>query len=81
MKVAVQKAILNSLRTGEIPNVLSLMLYKPKTKLRIETILNIGIVMRGKFPEVYWNMNLTSTELRIMHYVYDNVLRIYQNAA
>ena len=77
VRVAVQKAIFKSLKMGTVPNVLSLMVSKPKTQLKIETILNIGIVMRGKFPEIFWEMDLTSTELRILHYVYDNVLRIY----
>ena len=81
MKTAVRHVILQSLKFGEIPDVLSLMVYKPQTSLIINTLLNIGILMKGKLPDIYWDMNLSSVELRIVNYVYTNILRLYTSFA
>lgn len=79
MRQSVRKAILDSLRAGMMPDLRAAMVIpipKPQT-IKVNDILNIGMVMCGKVPDVYWNMDLTPTETVILQYVYSNVLRLY----
>lgn len=40
-------------------------------------ILDAGLLANGKMPDVYWEMGLTGSEMRIMHYIYSNCIRLY----
>lgn len=46
-------------------------------KFRVNDILDIGALASGKMPDLYWELDLTGSELRIVRYVWDNVLRLY----
>ena len=46
-------------------------------KISVNELLDIGIMLNGKFPEVYWDMGLSGSEIKVLRYVYNNCLRLY----
>lgn len=45
-------------------------------ELNVNDILQLGRVMMGNAPTVYWDMDLTGAETKILRYLYANILRI-----
>ena len=46
-------------------------------KISVNDLLEIGLLLNGKMPEIYWNMGLSGSEMKILRYVYNNCLRLY----
>ena len=45
----------------------------------VHNILDAGLLSNGKFPDIYWDLDLTCSELKIVRYVYNNCLRLYKD--
>lgn len=44
----------------------------------VNDILDAGLLANGKLPDIYWELNLSGTELKVLRYVYSNCLRLYR---
>lgn len=47
--------------------------------ISVNSILDAGLLVHGKLPDIYWELNLTGSEMKILRYVYNNCLRLYKN--
>lgn len=47
--------------------------------ISVNSILDAGLIVNGKFPDIYWELNLTGSEIKILRYVYNNCIRLYNN--
>lgn len=45
----------------------------------INTLLDIATLVNGKLFDMYWEFNLTGSEMKILRYVFNNCLRIYKD--
>lgn len=49
------------------------------SSIHVNNILDAGLLVHGKLPDIYWNLDLTGTEIKVLRYVYNNCLRLYKN--
>lgn len=47
--------------------------------ISVNSILDAGLLVHGKLPDIYWELSLTGSEMKILRYVYNNCLRLYKN--
>lgn len=47
--------------------------------ISVNSILDAGLIVHGKFPDIYWELNLTGSEIKVLRYIYNNCLRLYKN--
>lgn len=45
----------------------------------VNNLLDIGLLANGKFPDIYWELDLTGSEIKVLRYVFNNCLRLYKN--
>lgn len=45
----------------------------------VNNILDIGLLANGKFPDLFWELDLTGSEIKILRYVFNNCLRLYKD--
>lgn len=43
----------------------------------VNDILDLGVLAHGKLPDIYWDLDLSGVELKVLRYVYENCLRLY----
>ena len=48
-----------------------------ETIIPVNMILDAGIVTQGKMPDIYWDLDLNGSEIKILRYIYNNCLRLY----
>lgn len=41
-------------------------------------LLDAGVAMSGRLPDIYWDLNLSGTEIKVLRYVYNHCLRLYR---
>ena len=86
MRVSVKNTLLTSLKAGKIPGIdipfvigMAVPVPSVQSQVTVKDILNIGIVMNGATPEVYDQLDLTGTELKILRYIFKNLVRVYSS--
>ena len=47
--------------------------------ISVNSLLDAGLLVHGKFPDIYWDLELTGTEIKVLRYVYNHCLRLYKN--
>ena len=47
--------------------------------ISVNNILDAGLITNGKFPDIYWELELTGSELKILRYIFNNCLRLYKD--
>lgn len=47
--------------------------------IAVNTLLDIAILANGKLFDIYWELNLTGSEMKILRYIFNNCLRIYRD--
>lgn len=47
--------------------------------ISVNSILDAGLLVHGKLPDIYWELDLTGSEMKVLRYVYNNCLRLYKN--
>lgn len=45
--------------------------------LPIEDFLNAGLLAHGKFPDLFWEFDLSGNELKVLRYAWDNCIRLF----
>lgn len=43
----------------------------------VDTILDCATMASGKLPDIYWELPLTGSELKVLKYVFENCFRLY----
>lgn len=43
----------------------------------VNNILDAGLATQGKFPDIYWELDLNGSEIKILRYIFNNCLRLY----
>lgn len=45
--------------------------------ITVKDILDVGKLVQCKLPDLYWDIDLTGAELKVLRYVYENSIRLY----
>ena len=45
--------------------------------ISVNNMLDAGTLVHGKLPDIYWELDLSGTEIKVLRYVYNHCLRLY----
>lgn len=45
--------------------------------ISVNNMLDAGTLVHGKLPDIYWELELSGTEIKVLRYVYNHCLRLY----
>ena len=48
-------------------------------KDKLTEILDSAIMVGGQIPSIFWDLDITGKELRVLNYVWSNILRLYES--
>lgn len=48
-----------------------------KKCITVRNILNAGLIVSCRFPDIYWDLDLTLSELKILRFIYNSCMRVY----
>lgn len=46
-------------------------------KISVNNLLDAGTLVHGKLPDIFWELDLSGTEIKVLRYVYNHCLRLY----
>lgn len=47
--------------------------------ISVNNLLDAGLLVHGKLPDIYWDMDLSGSEIKVLRYVYNHCIRLYKN--